>query len=153
MTKYIKGKDGKFKGSISSGKTNVPRFAPYMPDYSKYVNAPADDASPTPPSDAVIAEQSTALIEELETSYRESLEPGARGRVVLDSYAKAERAREANQPHLAAFWSKFGHLLETSEKEQWSKEESVYLGVHWMHLMAPHVVRNDGPAITGDATP
>jgi len=31
MTKYIKGKDGKFKGSIGSGKTSTPTSAPIRP--------------------------------------------------------------------------------------------------------------------------
>jgi len=33
MTKYIKGKDGKFKGSIGSGKTTVPTATPQAPTY------------------------------------------------------------------------------------------------------------------------
>lgn len=40
MTKYIKGKDGKFKGSIGDGKTNVPTSAPRMPPFGSMPSNP-----------------------------------------------------------------------------------------------------------------
>lgn len=45
MTKYIKGKDGKFQGSIGDGKDNTPRIAP-KPKGGTFYSSPGVEGDP-----------------------------------------------------------------------------------------------------------
>ena len=132
MARYIKGKDGKFQGSIGDGKTKVPtspRFGPYHPDYKTNMEMPQPPVINASSTAKEIADKLSIELDELYVFSTQSQENHDAAMANMANRAEVAKAMGHTQQHI--MWTRISDIINRSHKENW-KPETTYLYVHWV---------------------